>query len=588
MSNDRLFHFYEDELAYLASAGPRFARQHPERAALVSLDNVTSRDPDVERLVQAFAFLAGQVRSELQSEMPELTHALMELLWPHYLRMIPSTTTIEFAPDVDQLTDKVIIAPHAGYVESIPLTSPLSTVSDHRTVACQFRNGFELELSPIRIRGVELEKTHRASCLILTFEVGPNADPDLSWGDLRLHLAGDPVSAMEIRYWLLKKTDPSGMTAEVVDSKGLTRTTRVGPFQPVGFDDATALLPYTARSFPGFRLAQEYFCCKHKFLYVDMGGIERLRPLMGGSQVTVRAPLVDHPPDRLRFTTETFRLHCSPAINLFPSAAVPIRYTGRKTEYEIIPDHDTHSHAIYRVVGVSGQREGAGKVTSYQGFRDFRFRIETGDPYYNVAVRAGADGEPVWRLSLVSGSEILPPQTLSVDLECSNGALAGSLLAGQIRYRSVGLPDLVRVSNLTAPEPMLAAPLDSGAQWRFISHLAMNYVSIEDEGTLVGVLKLYDWTKGPANGRRLAGLRRLTNRAGCTFVNGLALRGRELTLDYDEAAFTNEGDAYLFSEVLSRFFALYSNINSYTRLTTRSSGGMETRWPALNGRQQPI
>ena len=37
--------------------------------------------PHVERLVESFAFLTGNVRQKLEDDFPELTHSLLDLVW---------------------------------------------------------------------------------------------------------------------------------------------------------------------------------------------------------------------------------------------------------------------------------------------------------------------------------------------------------------------------------------------------------------------------------------------------------------------------------------------------------------------------
>gem|GEM_PF-4658300 len=53
--------YYQDELAYLREIGREFARAHPEAAHFVG---ETSQDPDVERLLEGFAFLTARIRQD--------------------------------------------------------------------------------------------------------------------------------------------------------------------------------------------------------------------------------------------------------------------------------------------------------------------------------------------------------------------------------------------------------------------------------------------------------------------------------------------------------------------------------------------
>src|SRR5215469_11450272 len=85
--------FYEDELAYLRELGAEFARANPKLAPFLSRE---ANDPDVERLLEGFSFLAARLRERLDDELPELSHGLARLIWPHYLRPIPPMTIVAF------------------------------------------------------------------------------------------------------------------------------------------------------------------------------------------------------------------------------------------------------------------------------------------------------------------------------------------------------------------------------------------------------------------------------------------------------------------------------------------------------------
>lgn len=97
--DDLTLRYFEAEMRYLREAGKEFARAHPDRAAMLNLDKPGARDPYVERLFEGFAFLMGRLREKLDDDLPELTEGLVSLLWPHYMRTIPSLAIVEFSPD---------------------------------------------------------------------------------------------------------------------------------------------------------------------------------------------------------------------------------------------------------------------------------------------------------------------------------------------------------------------------------------------------------------------------------------------------------------------------------------------------------
>jgi type VI protein secretion system component VasA len=94
--------------------------------------------------------------------------------------------------------------------------------------------------------------------------------------------------------------------------------------RPVGFDDDDALLDYDPRSFLGYRLIQEYFVLPEKFLFVDLTGIDTSR-FDRAMEVTVELGSFGRPERLPRLeqavSAETFRLFCTPIVNLFKQRA---------------------------------------------------------------------------------------------------------------------------------------------------------------------------------------------------------------------------------------------------------------------------
>ncbi len=86
--------YYEDELSYLRELGADFALANPKLAPFLGQD---ATDPDVERLLEGFAFLVARLRQKLDDEFPEFVHGLLRMVWPQYLQALPPITTLSFA-----------------------------------------------------------------------------------------------------------------------------------------------------------------------------------------------------------------------------------------------------------------------------------------------------------------------------------------------------------------------------------------------------------------------------------------------------------------------------------------------------------
>src|SRR5512144_1617315 len=96
---DDLLDYYERELTFLRQMGAEFAGKYPKIASRLLLEPDRCEDPHVERLVEAFAFLAARVHRKIDDEFPEITEALLGILFPHYIRPVPSMSVVEFHVD---------------------------------------------------------------------------------------------------------------------------------------------------------------------------------------------------------------------------------------------------------------------------------------------------------------------------------------------------------------------------------------------------------------------------------------------------------------------------------------------------------
>src|SRR5271157_5444254 len=101
---DELLDYYERELTFLRQMGAEFAEKYPKIASRLQLEPDKCEDPHVERMIEAFAFLAARVHLKIDDEFPEITEALLHILYPHYLRPIPSMSIAQFHLDLDQVT----------------------------------------------------------------------------------------------------------------------------------------------------------------------------------------------------------------------------------------------------------------------------------------------------------------------------------------------------------------------------------------------------------------------------------------------------------------------------------------------------
>src|SRR5438477_12011607 len=144
---DELLLYYERELDYLRKSAAQFAEKHPKVASRLVLEPTKCEDPHVERLLEAFAFLAARVHLKLEDEFPEITEALLSVVYPQLVRPIPSMSVVEFQLD----PEKGKLASGLGIDRNSQLYS-----KSIRGVPCTFRTCYETMLWPIAVTAAEL------------------------------------------------------------------------------------------------------------------------------------------------------------------------------------------------------------------------------------------------------------------------------------------------------------------------------------------------------------------------------------------------------------------------------------------------
>jgi type VI secretion system protein ImpG len=575
--------YYEEELAYLHEAGREYARLHEARARALAIEDPRSRDPHVERLIESFAFLVGRVRERLDNELPELTHAFLDLVWPHYLRPIPSIALLELSPRPGEMREKQVV-PRGFLAEAT--TGPKSD-----PIACRFQTAYDVELLPLRLAeaGMLSDEAGRRF-LRFEFELDQGADPTrFALDRLRVHLAGEPATAFAL-YRILQTR-----VSSVVVSFSRENVRRFGAdrIQPVGFAPGEEVLPYPAVSFPGYRLLAEYFAFPEKFLFLDFVGLGPVELPKGERRFRIDVLFSARPPDTLVPSKDDFRLFATPAINIFPKDGEPIAVDHTRATKRVIGDF-THPKAfeVVSVDAVEGIRRLGAERRSYEPF--FAFRHDPGrEAYYNVTHRFDPDGGWVTDLAFVSLSkETLPPdETLSLRLTCTNGRICREIGIGQIRFAAAGERSLpfADFRNFTRPTEPIYPRIGAGSEWRFISHMALNLLSVSDSAAFRAVLGLYDAAGNAANALRIEAIRKVWTEPAERIERGAPVRGTSFHIEIDEKPFAEEGDLLLFGRVLAEFLSLYSAMNTFTKLTLhRIQTGEVIECPPIRGKQKLI
>src|SRR3989442_5608010 len=149
---DDLLPLYERELTFLRQHAAEFAAKYPKIASRLLLEADKCEDPHVERLIQAFAFLAGRIHHKIDDEFPEITDALLGVLYPHYLAPLPSMSIVQFVLDPDQ---GKLTSGHRIERGAILYSQPVNGMP------CRFRTCYPITLWPIEVVSARFDTPDR-------------------------------------------------------------------------------------------------------------------------------------------------------------------------------------------------------------------------------------------------------------------------------------------------------------------------------------------------------------------------------------------------------------------------------------------
>jgi type VI secretion system protein ImpG len=603
---DELLTYYERELTFVRRMAAEFADKYPKIAGRLLLERGKCEDPHVERMIEACALMAARVHLKIDDEFPEITESLLQVLYPHYLAPVPSMAIVQFDLDPDQgkLT--------TGY--DIERGRTLYSKPSHDTV-CRFRTCYPVTLWPVEVAAVSIETVAVAdsagrpapAAIFVTLRAQGDVQlSELAIDRLRFHLAGEGMLAHRLYEALLGHCTRVELRPP---ARGTPRQPVVlpeGSVQEVGFGADEGMLPYSRRSFVGYRLLQEFFHFPEKYLFVDVVNLQEL-PRAGFEKEVDLVFFLDRPPrfDQ-KLQVDHVRLGCAPVVNLFEQVAEPIRLDHAHTEYRVVVDvRKQRTTEVYSVDGVTWVSPSTGVTSECQPFYSFKHAFERKQNriFWHAARRPSErkdDAGTELYLSLVN-LDFRPtlPQTdvLTAQVTATNRDLPGLLPFGDPEgdFELESAPVVRRVVCLTKPTKTLRPTLGHGLQWRLISHLSLNYLSAVEGGpdknpeVLQEILRLYDFSGSLAVQQQIAGLvgissRPVMRRIRSAMGSGFA-RGVEATLEFEESRFVGSG-VYLFSSVLEKFLGLYVSINSFSEMVSVSTQrGVVKRWPPRSGQQ---
>jgi len=574
--SNSLLSYFEQELAFIRQEAGDFSRRHPGSAKSLGICDDSIDDPQIARLIDSVALLNARLQQRLDDSYPDLTDSLLRLLFPHYLRPIPAFSVMKMKP-LDDVSAKHFIpqGTHLG-------------ISDTDIESMVFRTCQDVTLFPIHLDSAQVaiapfnvEKPKGAEQAKAMLEIKlRTSDPSILFSDLDCHslelfLRGETQSVLRLYDNLL-----SGVQQICVHYSDQRVLLGAEALQSVGFDEQQQVLPYSARSFGGFKLLTEFFSFPERFHVVELNLADSLRYAQT-DEVTIQIFIEDMDIDLSRsLSTDNFHLFCTPIVNLQTLITEPLTIDFDQTQYPIVLDAggrqqlqlfsidqitDITSQKIYNVPPLYGDK--------YQG-------SETGLRWQLVQHwQTDAHLQSFLRVAdLDHQSANSESRTWLVSATCSDGLLAAELsMQSQVTCRdSISLP--AQLQLLRRPTNQIRIKASEQNAWPLLAHLHFNYHALlgadDPVSALKEMLNLYNHTESSQNNAYIAAIQHLEQEqvvapvrisGKSCFAYGTRL---SVTLNSRELGAGIE----LLSQLLDRFFAYFAGFNSFTQLVILIEG----------------
>lgn len=602
--------YYREELDYLRQLGKLLARDKPYLSRFLA---EKKGDPDVERLMEATAFLAGGVRQKLEDAFPEFTHGIIRMLWPNYLRPVPSMSVIKYQPEgnikapVQVLRDELV----SSGVIRVASSGRKVLGDDDRTPPppCHFTLARDIWLQPLQIRDVRNASSLEEGIVdIVFFAENGVSSRALDLNKINFWLGNeDDYTRYQLYLWFSERL----MDAELIIGEQHVRLPDLW-LKAAGFEREDALLPWPKNVHNGYRVLQEYFCYPESFFFFHLRDAAPLPEDFHGGAFTLRLHFNQPLPVDIRLRASSLHLFCTPVVNLFVHQAEPIAPDGSAPQYPLRASHQhPDAYDIFRVKSVSSKVSASGEVAGvtrssrlWSEFESFNHQMEYSQQrevvYWHHRTKTSLFHRGLEHsIAFVHADGRLPDpahlsgEALSVSLVCTNRMLPVQLHTGDICVAVGKNPAVASFSNVTRPTRPLYPVTDGDVQWSLISCMNLNYLSLLDREALVQILRTFDLPgiQHPQQARlsqqKLDAIERLETKPVDRLFKGVPVRGLSTTLWINPAPFVCEGEIYQLGSVLTHFFALYASINSFHRLRIINTESQEV-WEWQNNGQHAL
>ena len=625
--DDILLSYYNRELSYVRKLGAEFSERYPKIAGRLRLDKDLVEDPHVSRLIESFAFLTARIRHSLDDSFPELTEALMGILYPDYHTPLPSMSITQFSATPNLLKKTVI--PKGEKLKIETLTGDLcyyKTCNDISVLPIKIEsaNFYSLPVkAPVLPGNIQRSRSAQSLLKLKITPLEPGSPFDLDDDTLRFYINSQPDIAFKLQEYLSRYVIGVAIARDVYDDQPLFLSADAFSSSSCFVEDTVVEL-FDGRASSAHRLLTEYFLLPQKFLFTELKGVSQSwGRYANGFEIYIYLDQIDI--DLVRGVDKnTFALGCVPIINLFESTVEPIQAAELGGEVMLrIAGSQARLMDVYQIkdvyaINAHGQKKRIppfyGKHLSCGNFScgnfsggnhvDGKYMNEDDDTLYWSLRRENSS----WQRGLVShGTDtylnfvdsnytVISPDSnwvICAAVSCTNRDLPNKLPFGpdQPRVSFSGGESGLAIRCLIPATPTIQPKLNETTRWQLITQLSLQHFSGQDGlSILKEMLRLYNFNGSKEVSSLIDGIIQLDTEVMTARIldkgRSAMCQGTGFVLTCDESFYMGNS-LYLFGSVIDMFISQFCAINTFTQLSIKTTKNLrvELEWPRRVGCQ---
>lgn len=564
--------YYLQELHKIRSIAKDFARDYPSLAPMLHEE---ATDPDVERLLEGFAFLTATVQEKLDQQLPELSMTLCSIFFPDCVAPIPSSVMMQFSP-----------LANASNAITIPAGAEVASQSIEG-VNCKFRLLAENKLEPINLLKNQFKQQPDGRyCLQLDFTLLGTTLAKWRLNELPMFISGSAEEASNLMYIMMNY-------CEKIALKAPDENEHVLPAENLRSVPVHQRLKEAIKNGPQSKLNSaltDYLVFPQTFLRPYLTGLSSWHPQGHKKQFAIRFYFSELPEWFDVAGSANIEINTFPAVNLFTEDADPINLNYERSEYPIyVAGFDPKQYAVYNVISVESLNpHSSGVLYEYRSILQELYQQNQDKHLYSLQYDLNELHNKVNFTISFADSDVTTKsgmETIIAKVNVCNASLASQLLPGQIDQSSYGSPENVEFKNLHVPSKYYPVDLEDMFRWRLISLLSYNYIAQSDIKLIKEIILLRTQLMVGYNQdvikQKLDAIKNYQVNPSSLLHHGAVLAGYEISFTCQLSGFITQGEVFLFGEMLMLLLVSSLPINSFVRLSIEiAETGENIEWPA--------